>query len=176
MNLILIISGIVYTLISLLVGVVFMFLTLRFLKLIHKKIIGNIETEFSNISLSLYISASIFAVGWIMKDSLEPAITAFRLVLRNPDSAFQGYMLIIGIVLLQLVIPGILSFCFILIGLWIFEKLTKDINEMEEIMKNNIALGILLSTVIIVLVLFIQPGIRMIMDGIIPFPKLGNIN
>lgn len=172
MNLIIIISGITYTLLSLIVAVAFIFLTLNFLKLIHRKLIKNAELDKNNVALSLYVSSSIFSVAWVMKGAIEPAITALNLVLRNPSSRSIDYLHILGIMLLQLIVPGILSFGFILLGLWIFTKLTKDIQEMEEIMKNNIALGILLFTLIIVLVLFIQPGIRMIMDGLIPFPKI----
>ena len=173
MNILIIISGIAYTLLSLLVGVISIFLTFRFLRFFHKSMINDAVLNNDNIALSLYISASIFSVAWVMKGAIEPAITAFNLVLRDPSSVLIDYLIIFGIILFQLVGSGILSFCFILIGLWIFTKLTKDIQEMEEIKRNNIALGILLSTLIIVLVLFIQPGISMIMDGMIPFPQIG---
>ena len=173
MNYIIFFSGILYTILSLFIAVTFIFITIKFLKQIHKNIIQNVTVSIDNIAVSLYVSSSIFSVGWVMRDSIEPAITSFNLALRSPSTDIINYLIIFGIMILQIVVPGILSFGFIVIGLIIFQKMTKDINEMNEIINNNIALAILLSTIIIVLVLFIQPGIRMTMDGLIPFPKLG---
>lgn len=173
MNFIIVLSGIFHTSLSLFVGIVFIFLTLSFLKNVHKNLNGNAELNKNNIAFSLYLSSSIFSVAWVMKGAIEPAITAFELVLRNPNTEFMDYLLILGIMLVQLILPGILAFVFVSIGIWIFTKLTKNIEEMEEITKNNIALGILLSTIIIVLILFIQPGINMTMNGLIPFPEIG---
>lgn len=173
MNYLIMMSGMAYTLLALVVSVVSIFLTVRFLKAVHKSMVRDTQLNNDNIALALYISASIFSVAWVMKSAIEPAIATLNLVLRNPNSVLMDFARVLGIMTLQLVGSGILAFSFMMIGLWIFAKLTKDVREMEEIQQNNIALGIMLSTLIIVLALFIQPGISMIMDGMVPFPEIG---
>lgn len=173
MNYLIMMSGMAYTLLALVVSVVSIFLTVKFLKVVHKSMVRDTQLNNDNIALALYISASIFSVAWVMKSAIEPAIATLNLVLRNPNSVLMDFARVLGIMMLQLVGSGILAFSFMMIGLWIFAKLTKDVREMEEIQQNNIALGIMLSTLIIVLALFIQPGISMIMDGMVPFPEIG---
>lgn len=173
MNFMIIVSGVAYTLLSLCVGLATIFITFSFLRRLHKGMVREAVLDNQNIALALYMSASIFSVSWVMKGALEPAIAAFNLVLRNPSALASDFSRALAIMGLQLVISGFLAFGFVLIGLWIFTKLTRDIQEMTEIQNNNMALGILLSTVIIVLVLFMEPGIGMVLDGMVPFPEIG---
>ena len=58
----------------------------------------------------------------------------------------------------------------------IFMKLTKDLNELLEIKKNNTAVSILLSVILVSLALLLQPGIVALLDALIPFPSVSLID
>ena len=55
-------------------------------------------------------------------------------------------------------------------------RLTKDLDELKEIKENNIAVSIYLSIIIIALALLLEPGIRTILDALIPFPPVSFID
>ncbi|HWG92345.1 MAG TPA: DUF350 domain-containing protein [Candidatus Thermoplasmatota archaeon] len=68
----------------------------------------------------------------------------------------------IGIVLalLQVVISLVFALSAVYIGIRVFDRFTKNIDEMEELKRGNIAIGILLAAVIISIATVIQGGVR----------------
>jgi uncharacterized membrane protein YjfL (UPF0719 family) len=55
-------------------------------------------------------------------------------------------------------------------------KLTKDLDELKEIKANNIAVSIYLSVIIIAIAMILEPGIRTVLDALIPFPPVSFID
>jgi uncharacterized membrane protein YjfL (UPF0719 family) len=72
-----------------------------------------------------------------------------------PDMAFG-----IGLALLKLVIGLVLSMGSIYIGLRAFDRMTPGIEEMEEIKKGNVAVGILMAAVVISIATVVQSGVQ----------------
>lgn len=70
---------------------------------------------------------------------------------------------------MQFVISFIASIFSIIISEKIYDHLTGDVNELEEIYKNNIAVGVVFSAVLISVSLFIAPGIELIVESLVPF-------
>lgn len=173
MNITVIMSGVATLLLSLILCIGFIFLTLYLLGKTNKSL-GMIRLlKENNISYALYLGSILFAVGWIMKSAVDPALQTFLTTMRLPSTETLQLVQTIGIILLQIFLSGSIAFVSITLALLLFQKMTRKIREMEEIRKNNISLGILAAVIIILLALFIQPGIRMILDGTIPFPPVG---
>ena len=59
------------------------------------------------------------------------------------------------------------------LGTFLFTKLTRNVDEMEEIRKGNVAPAIVLAAVMVVLALMTAPGLEMALEGLIPMPQLG---
>ena len=76
----------------------------------------------------------------------------------------------------HILLGGIIAFTTIYIGLQIFIWLTKDLDELNEIKENNIAVGILLGIIIVSIALLLQPGIVTVLDSLIPFPSVSLID
>jgi hypothetical protein len=56
--------------------------------------------------------------------------------------------------------------------MYLFNFINTEIEELEEISKNNVAVGILVGAIIIVITLFVKGSIIFFLENIIPYPEL----
>ena len=56
------------------------------------------------------------------------------------------------------------------------DSIQRDIDEFKEIKGNNIAVSIFLSVIIIAIALLLEPGLRTLLDALIPFPPVSFID
>jgi uncharacterized membrane protein YjfL (UPF0719 family) len=66
----------------------------------------------------------------------------------------------VGIGVVQLIVGLVLAIASIYIGLSMFGKFTKGINEMEELKKGNVAVGILQAAIILSIANVVQSGVN----------------
>jgi uncharacterized membrane protein YjfL (UPF0719 family) len=69
-------------------------------------------------------------------------------------------------------IAGIISFIVIFLSAFIYNKLTKSIDEYAEIKNNNIAIALVLAAVLISISFLVQGGVSAIISGIQPWPQI----
>lgn len=172
MDLSLFIAGILQLFLSLIIGLAFIYTGFRFF---HKRIkaIDEIsELKKNNIAVAILNGSIILSLVIMVKNAIEPAITTFSLTLRNPDSTLTSFLQTAAIMLIQIIVAGIIAYIAIYIALNLYTFLTKDLDEFEEIKKNNIAVSIVLGVVIISVSLLMQQGIKSILDALIPFPTI----
>ena len=72
---------------------------------------------------------------------------------------FENLLAGIGIAVAQLVLGLLLAMASVYLGIRMFDKLTEGIDEMKELQKGNVAVGILLSSVVIVATLYVAEGV-----------------
>jgi uncharacterized membrane protein YjfL (UPF0719 family) len=172
MDLSLLIAGILQLILSLVIGLAFIYAGFRFF---HKRIkdIDEIsELKKNNIAVAILNGSIILSLVIMVKNAIEPAITTFTLTLRNPDSSLTSFLQTAAIMLIQIIVAGVLAFLAIYIALNLYTFLTRDLDEIDEIKKNNIAVSIVLGVVIISISLLMQQGIKSILDALIPFPAI----
>ena len=172
MNIFVIITGILELALSLLLSVSIMYLTFKFLHFINKKIDDLTELKSNNYSVALYNASILFSVAWIAKTSVNGAITSLTMLLRNPSITIYSILQTIGVISLQIIISVLIAFFTVYIGLIIFTKLTKHINEFELIKSNNISIAIIISTIVVIVALFVEPSVKTIIQGLIPYPSV----
>ena len=63
----------------------------------------------------------------------------------------------------------------IFIAIKLFTYMTTDINEFEELKKNNIAVSILTATIIISISLLIKESLYLLLESFVPYPDIPNI-
>jgi uncharacterized membrane protein YjfL (UPF0719 family) len=176
MDLILFITGLVQIILSLLIGVLFIYAASKVFRKMIKGINETDELKNNNIAVAILNSAIIIALILVVSNSIESAITIFGNTLRNPDAIFSTYVRTALIMLLHIIIAGIVAFSSIYIAMHFFMWLTKDLDELAEIKKNNIAVSLLLGIIIISIALLLQPGITTILDSLIPYPPVSLID
>jgi uncharacterized membrane protein YjfL (UPF0719 family) len=176
MDLILLITGIVQILLSLLIAVTLVYLSS---KIFRKMITGINETEElkkNNVAVAILNGSIVLALILVVKKSIESAITIFGNILRNPDAVLSSYIKAALIMLGHILLGGIIAFTSIYAALQIFIWLTKDIDEIKEIKESNTAVGILLGIIIVSMALLLQQGVDTVLNSLIPFPPVSIID
>jgi uncharacterized membrane protein YjfL (UPF0719 family) len=80
----------------------------------------------------------------------------------------SSVMLSFGYVIIYFAVSYILSLIAITISTALFQLFTVKLEEMEQIRKNNIAVAVVLGSVVIASSIIIQPGLSFIINTLIP--------
>jgi uncharacterized membrane protein YjfL (UPF0719 family) len=97
-----------------------------------------------NVAVGLVLGAIVLGVAIVLRPALQ-VNTALR-----PDAgAVWGGVLLLGLQAIQVIIGLIFAVVAIALALWIFTRLTGDLDEWAEIVRGNAAVGIMLSGVIL---------------------------
>lgn len=172
MDLSLLVSGVLQLVLSLAVGIVFIYVGFKFFHNRIKAINEIEELKKNNIAVAILNASIILALVIMVKNAIEPAITVFSMTLRNPNATFISFLQMAGIMLVQIIVAGLIAYISIYLAINLYTYLTKDIDEIGEIKNNNIAVSIVLGIVIISISLLLQQGIKSILDALIPFPTI----
>jgi uncharacterized membrane protein YjfL (UPF0719 family) len=176
MDIILLITGLVQILLSLFLGILFVYSASKVFQKLTRGINETEELKNNNIAVAILNGAIILAIIIIVRNSIETAITIFSNTLRNPEAELMTYAKTALLMLGHIVLAGMIALAAVYIALLIFMRLTKDLDEFKEIKENNIAVGIFLSAIIITIALLLEPGLRTLLDALIPFPPVSFID
>lgn len=176
MNLLVVLSGISTLLLSLILGIFILFIGFKMFSGLSKSLNEEDEIQENNIAVAILSGSFIFAMGIMMKTSIDPLIQSiFRAIFYN-NAGISGMMGQLSIALLQFMASLFVSIFSLWFGVKGFTWLTHNINEFEEIQKNNIAVSILMASIIITLSLFLQNGLEKLLQVLQFTPGLNNSN
>ncbi|MBK9098692.1 MAG: DUF350 domain-containing protein [bacterium] len=176
MDFILLLTGIVQVLLSLIIAVTLVYLSSKIFRRLITGISEADELRKNNVSVAILNGSIILALILVVKKSIESAITIFGNTLRNPDAVLTSYIHSALIMIGHIILGGMIAFTTIYTALQIFMWLTKDLDELNEIKENNIAVGLLLGIIIVSMALLLQPGVDTILNSLIPFPPVSLID
>ncbi|MBX7227849.1 MAG: DUF350 domain-containing protein [Chitinophagales bacterium] len=158
-------NGILHLGLSLILGIFVLYFAFS---RVTKYMIKKYEFTYDNVAFALFISAIIFSVGFLLSATTQPILSVIRIIKMNPaeniyfeSAKYIGLFLFIGIAV-TLIVNGI--------AIYFFTSLTKQINEFLELKNNNVAIGIIMSVVIITISVMTRDGLISIMEAFIPFP------
>ncbi len=176
MDLVLLLTGLLQVVLSLLIGVIFIYTASKVFQRMIEGINETEELKNNNIAVAILNSSIVLAIIIVVRNSIETSITIFSNTIRNPETIPITYIKTAAIMLGHIILSGILAFFAVYISLLFFMKLTKDLDELMEIKKNNVAVSVFLSVIIIAIALLLEPGIRTMLDALIPFPPISFID
>ena len=176
MNLLVVLSGISTLILSLILGIFILFIGFKMFSGLSKTINEEEELQKNNIAVAILSGSFIFAMGLMMRATIDPLIQSiFRAIFYN-DSGIRGILGHLSIALLQFIASLFISIISLWFGVKGFTWLTHNINEFQEIQKNNIAVAILMASIIITLALFLQNGLEKLLQVLQFTPGLNNSN
>jgi len=161
--------SILYLLISLVLALLITFSTTRlFIRAIRRKY----QITLQNVSFAILLAAVIFSVGYIISGVLEPFFKMIDTVRLMEKSAIDTFFSIVKYGIIFVAVGFVVSFLVVLLGMYLFNLINTEINELQEISQNNIAVGILVGVIIIVITLFVKGSIIFLLENLIPYPEL----
>lgn len=154
-----IIIGIVQLIIAVILAVVSLYMGFAMLDRMTSKIDEEKELAKGNVAVGILVASIFVSIAIIV----QSGVAGISIGLRD---AVNGniYSLIASII--QLILGMILAIAGIYLSLNIFDKLTKEIDEFEEIRKGNVAVALEMAGVVIAVALIIQSGVLGITSSI----------
>ena len=141
------------------------------------RLLGSGELDASqkegNVAVGVLKGGSLIALGMLLQHAVISTFNAMDLMYRDAEinalavrriATYAGIHVLVSVV----VGAGVLA-----LGTFLFTKLTRNVDEMSEIRKGNVAPAIVLAAVMVVLAIMTAPGLEMALEGLIPMPELG---
>ena len=158
--------------ISILFGVIILYLCYRFLdKLLKDKL----KIKNDNISYSIFVSSILFSVAYLIEGIKSPILNSLKLLIDNPE--YDGIIFLDGlkysILFISIIVITILVVIFL--SIFLFTIMTKDIDEFKEIKNNNIAIAIITATLIISISLLLKESVYLLLESFVPYPEIPRI-
>lgn len=161
--------SVLYLLVSLALALLVTFSTTRlFIKAIRRKY----QITPQNISFAILLAAVIFSVGYIISGVLDPVFKMIATVRLMEKSATDTFFSVAKYGIIFVAVGFVVSFLVVLLGMYLFNLINTEIDELQEISKDNVAVGILVGTIIIVITLFVKGSIIFLLENLIPYPEL----
>ena len=133
------------------------------------------EIKKGNIATGLLVGTILVCASVFLQKGMESVVGMFRLYMTAPDSApltlWQMILLAVG----HLALSMFLAVVTISVTLRLFGRFTRRMQEGKELQKGNIAVGILLSSVVIVATLYVAGGVGALSKALVPQPSIGRI-
>jgi uncharacterized membrane protein YjfL (UPF0719 family) len=168
------ICGIVHLVLSLVLALLATFGSFRIFDKLTRNIEEVDELKANNVSVSIVLAGMLLSSAIILKTVIHPAISTLQTYL------YQGVTWIsllkaVGFISGYIVLALALAIAAIWLAMRCFLVLTRNLDELGEIKKDNTAVAIMLSTVIVIMGLFLAGGIDSLMKALIPFPAFEGI-
>ena len=133
------------------------------------------EIKKGNIAVGLLVGTILFCASQILMAGAESSISMFRLHMLAPTEENASLLKVGGLICAHLAMSMFLAVVSISVTLRLFGRLTKRMEEGRELQKGNIAVGLLLSSVVLVSSLYVRDGVRALSKALTPQPSIGQI-
>ncbi len=152
------IVGIVQLLIAIILAVVALYIGFSVLSKINKGLDEEKELAKGNVAVGIIIAAVFFAIAIVVQSGVSGVSLGIAKAMSVGLFSVDGFVAI-GVAILQLVLGIVLAVAAIYLALNILDRLTKGVNEFEEIKKGNVAVALEMAGVIVAVAVIIQSGV-----------------
>jgi len=150
--------GIVQLLVSIIFAVVALYLGFAVLSKITKGINEEKELAKGNAAVGIIVAAVFVAIALVVESGVSGLSAGISKALALGLFSADG-LITIGLSFFQLIAGIVLAVVAIYLALNILDKLTKDVEEFEELKKGNVAVALEMGGVIIAVAWIIQSGV-----------------
>ncbi len=137
----------------------------------------NMEDEIKrgNVAVGTLMAAILVAASMILEKGMGAVVSMFRLYISSPGESTIRLWQLVLICLAHLGLSMILAVITISVTLRLFGRLDKSLHAGKELQKGNLAVGILLSGVVLIAALYVGEGVSSISKALVPQPSIGRI-
>ncbi len=173
MNTNLLMLSVIHLIMSVFVGVIVLYFAYYYTNRRFKK--QSFQIEKNNLAFGIFMSSILLAVGIVVSSAYSPSMSLLQILQKTVEGRISLFLNFSMYFLLFLAISIMVSFIIIVVSLKLYTLLTRNINEMEEISQNNSSIALITGVIIIVIALFARDSVSMIIESLIPYPKLNVI-
>ena len=160
------VSGIIQLVIAIILAVVALYIGFSVLGKITKGIDEQKELAKGNTAVGVLVASVFIAIGIVVQSGVAGISSGISKA--NSEGIFSiGGIETIAVSIIQLILGIVLAIAAIYLALNVLDKLTKGIEEFEELKKGNVAVALEMAGVIITTAVIIQSGVAGITAALI---------
>jgi uncharacterized membrane protein YjfL (UPF0719 family) len=150
--------GIIQLVIAIIFAVLALYIGFAVLSKITKNIDEEKELAKGNVAVGIIVASVFVAIALVVQSGVSGLSVGINKALSVGILSVDG-MMTVGIAFFQLILGIVLAIGAIYLALNILDKLTKGVEEFEEIKKGNVAVALEMAGVIIAVAVIIQSGV-----------------
>lgn len=133
------------------------------------------ELRKGNTAVAVLLAAILISAGLIIQKGIYPVVALVRLYVTSPvDQGLAPWQLALYAAA-HLVMSFALAVLTISFTLRLWGRLTANIQEGKELKRGNMAVGIVLASVVLLVSMFIGEGVSSLSKSLIPQPSIGKV-
>jgi uncharacterized membrane protein YjfL (UPF0719 family) len=133
------------------------------------------EIKKGNTAVGLLVGTIVYAASQILMAGTDSSFQMIRMHLLAPTEQNASVLGLLARMTGHLAISMGMAVISISMTLRLFGRLTRRIHAGKELQKGNIAVGILLSSVVLVSSIYVKDGVNSLMKALTPQPSFGQI-
>jgi len=164
-------------LVTILMAVLTVYVTMRALIKANTDFDEDEEINKGNLAVGLLVASLMLAAANMMHQAFKPVADTIHMALTSPLAGEEtdwklGIYAVANLALAFFIVVTTLSF-----SLRVFGRLarTKDTRPGKELFKENVAMGVILSSVVLIVSLFVGEGVGALSKALIPQPSVGRL-
>jgi uncharacterized membrane protein YjfL (UPF0719 family) len=150
--------GIIQLVIAIILAVVALYIGFSVLGKITKGIDEEKEIAKGNVAVGILVASVFIAIGIVVQSGVSGISIGISQAMKAGIMSSTGIAIIV-VSIVQLILGIVLAIVAIYLALNILDKLTKGIEEFEELKKGNVAVALEMAGVIITVAIIIQSGV-----------------
>lgn len=158
--------AIIEILTALSMGVAILAATYLLLKYIGKK---RYDINENNQAFGIFTASVLFSVGYMVSSVIHPLLSLFRILSTKDDDTFHLLISFIGYGAVYILLAFIVALLVCFLGALIYNYIT-PIDEIQELKNNNLAVALVVGSIIVTLSLMTHDGVELLIESFIPYP------
>lgn len=162
-------NSILQLIISIFIGTIILYSTY---KLIDRIIRKKNKIKIDNTAYGILCSSILFSVGFLIAGIKDPIINSINLIQQNVN--FSGSVIFEGLKYTGLFLSIIifLIWIIIIVAIYLFTIMTKNLDEFKEIKNNNIAVSLIIASIVMTISFIVKSSLFQILESFVPYPNL----
>lgn len=129
------------------------------------------ELKKNNAASAIYTAATLFSLMYLVKEAaLKPLYPALNRLIIGHEST-DSIVLTVILIPVFFVVTGVISLLLTRLAQGVFMVLTRKVDEMAELKKNNVAIALILAALTISVVVMVTHGMNVLAEGFVPAPQ-----
>ena len=147
-------------------GIFILAATFQVLKYIGRK---RYDIHANNQAYSIFMASILFSIGYTMSSAIQPLLSLFRILAVKESESFSLALRFIGTGAIYIGLAFVLGVMICVVGVLLYTYLT-PIDEFTELKNNNVAVALVVGSILITLTLLTHDGVALLLESLIPYP------
>ena len=133
------------------------------------------EIKKGNVAVGVLMAAILLSASYILMAGTESSINMFRMHMLAPSAEDESMWQVGCLIVAHLTVSMMLAVVSISVTLRMFGRLERELRAGKELQAGNLAVGILLSAVVIISSMYVREGVSALSKALTPQPSIGRI-